>query len=795
MRPLLACLCTTTSALLLAALPVVHAQPGTPRSPISEDAPGTSTADAPLQLYLEVVLNQTRLPQLMSFELRDDTLYAAPSTLRDLGFRDAGYPEDDAVPLQAIPGVDVRYDVARQRVEIEAPLSQLALDTTRLGAQQTDAPAATAAAPGALLNYDFYATDTSHGRSLTASSELRVFGLGRGVLSNTAVARTFDAPGHGWRTDPVRLDTNWELSFPEQAVTATFGDTFTGFLDWTRPVRIGGIQVGRNYALQPYRVTAPLPEFLGEVAVPSDIELYVNGVRQFSGSAPVGPFQLTAVPGITGAGNAQMVITDAFGRVRTLQFPFYSTQRLLARGLSDWSFSLGTVREDYGLRSFAYAGQPVASGNYRYGLSNQFTVEGHAEAGDGLVNAGAGGAWLMGTAGVLTASHTRSSHEGLHGAQTTLGYGWIGRTFNVSLDSRRTHGDYRDIASLYGMPPSPRSERAMFGMNTASLGSFSLNYVRLDHSRQEPDTSRYAGLHWSRSFAGAWSASLSVNQNLDDGSDRSLHLGLSIPLGRDHQLSTSWQRDRGRDSLVADLSRPVPGDGGYGWRLQGRAGDGGGGGGLAEIGWQGEYARLGAGISRLHGSRHSYAQASGSLVRMGGATFAAREIHDAFAVVSTDGYAGIPVKLENRVIGQTDHRGMLLVSRLNSWQRNKLSIDPMDLPANVRVGAVDQWAVPADRSGTHIQFDVSEVRAAVLVLNDEDGEPLPLGSRVRVAGVPGEAIVGFDGETYLETLGTESIVTTTTPEGAVCRVRFTYPTTADAVPRIGPLRCMEENGP
>src|SRR5690606_33785221 len=107
------------------------------------------------------------------------------------------------------------------------------------------------------------------------------------------------------------------------------------------------------------------------------------------------------------------------------------------------------------------------------------------------------------------------------------------------------------------------------------------NYVRLDHSRQEPDTSRYAGLHWSRSFAGAWSASLSVNQNLDDGSDRSLHLGLSIPLGRDHQLSTSWQRDRGRDSLVADLSRPVPGDGGYGWRLQGRAGDGGGGGGLA----------------------------------------------------------------------------------------------------------------------------------------------------------------------------------------------------------------------
>src|SRR5690606_19473106 len=170
-------------------------------------------------------------------------------------------------------------------------------------------------------------------------TEVRAFGLGSGVFSNTAVSRSFEVPEAGSRNESVRLETSVEWSFPESAVTVTVGDTFSGFLGWTRPVRMGGIQVGRNYGLQPYRVTTPMPQFLGEVSVPSTVELYVNGMRQYSGSLPTGPFELTTVPGISGAGFAEVVVTDAFGRASTLGFPFYATQQLLAKGLSDWSVS------------------------------------------------------------------------------------------------------------------------------------------------------------------------------------------------------------------------------------------------------------------------------------------------------------------------------------------------------------------------------------------------------------------------------------------------------------------------
>lgn len=772
------------------------------RPALGRGAPDGTPADS-TRLYLEVVLNQTRLPQLMVFELRDARLHAPAGTLRSMGFRDLATEPDELVPLDAIPGLEVRYEVARQRVLIDAPLSMLALESTTLRADGPPPVQVARPSPGALLNYDLYASDTSYGRSIAATSELRLFGMGRGVFSNTAVSRRYTDRERGWRSDSVRLDTHWTLSLPGPAITATVGDTFTGFMDWTRTVRIGGIQVGRNYALQPYRITAPLPEFLGEAVVPSDVELYINGVRQYSGRAPVGPFQLTAPPGISGAGHAQLVVTDAFGRVRSLDFPFYSTQRLLARGLTDWSVSLGAVREDFGIRSFSYQSDAVASASWRRGMSDRFTLEAHAEGGANLWNAGLGGAWLLGIAGVMHASHARSGRGGDSGSQSSLGWTWNSQRFHVSLDSRRTHGAYHDIASLQGTPPSRRSERATAGMS-GWPGNFSLSWVRLDHPAWHaigpdapdpdgtgvgwPQTSRYAGLYWNRSFAGRWSASLSINQNVDDSRDRSLHLGVAVPLGPDRQFSASWQRQRDRDHLVADLARPVPGDGGLGWRVQGRAG-GGQEGGLAEIGWQGEQVRLGAGTSHFGDSRYSWAQATGSLVRMGGATFAARQVHDAFAVVSTDGWPGIPVQLENRVVGHTDDRGMLLVARLNAWQRNKLSIDPMELPADVRVEDVEQIVTPADRSGAHARFTVRPVRAAIVVLHDASGEPLPVGTRIRLADATGEGVVGYGGEAYLEDLGAHNRIRAE-GEGRTCTAEFAWPADAgEQLPRIGPLRC------
>lgn len=752
-------------------------------------------------LYLEVELNRSRT-QLMRIEQRGGRLFAAPADLRALGFDAAHAPDGPSIALDALPGAAVRYSASTQRVELDAPLSLLDLPMARLNAPQGTPATPTATVPGLLFNYDVYASHDGDSAQISAATELRLFGIGDGVLSNTSVLRGYETPEgfepegearRDWQADPVRLDTQWVRSFPEHAVSLTVGDAFTGFLDWSRAVRIGGIQVGRDYALQPYRVTTPLPAFLGEATVPSEVELYVNGLRQYSGAVPSGPFQLATVPGLTGSGMAQVVVTDAFGRVRTIDFPFYSTQSLLAAGLSDWSVSAGFVREQYGVRSFAYGSDPVASAHWRYGINDRWTVEAHAEGGGGLAKAGGGARWQMGGAGIAGAAYARSRQDAASGGLVSLSYQWNNGHFHVAFDSQRTHGDYRDIASLSGSPTPSRSERALAGVTTG-FGSLSANYVRLAYAGIEPGTGvaggRYAGLFWTRTFATGWSAHLSWNRNLDNHRDDTLSAGLIIPLDRRRHFNAGVQRSSARDSAFVEMAKPLPGDGGTGWRVQARTGDAPG--GLAEVNWLGSAGRVGGGIARYGDLQYGYAQAGGALVWMDGHVFASRTVDDAFALVSTDGIAGVPVLLENRPIGRTDAGGRLVVTPLNAWQRNRITIDALDLPVDLRIDSTAHYAVPRDRTGTAVRFAMHRVHPLLVVLVDASGEPVPLGSTVVADGE--DAMVGYDGEVYLELRSGRPRLDVTTPDGA-CRVTFDAPAHTEAVERVGPLQCVPGGAP
>lgn len=742
-------------------------------------------------LYLEVTLNQTPRGLLPFTELQG-RLMASGATLRQLGFSARG---EEPVALEHLSGVVVRYDAALQTLALDVPLEQLSLPTTRLERAADTAPAATAS-PGMVLNYDVYGSHNEGGGNLALTNELRLFGLGEGVLETSSLLRTYQDPAdRQWRGESVRLDTAWRLDFPASAVSLTVGDFYSGFVDWSRPVRMGGVQIGRNYGLQPYRVLTPTPTFLGEAVVPSNVELYVDGLRQYNGEVPIGPFQLAAQPGINGTGNAQVVITDAFGRMQTLDFAFYGTQQLLAKGLSDWSAGVGRMRKDYGLRSFAYETPVIGSATWRYGASDRFTAEAHVEGGGGVLNGGAGGWWLLGGAGVFNAAYAHSRFDGLQGGQYAVGYSWNNRRFNINLLTRRTHGAYRDLGALQDTLPPDISEQATIGLNLQQAGSLSASYLRLRYPDGEDN--RYASLFWSRSFGDRWSAYLSFNQNLAESDDRSVYLSVSAALGRNRQSSLSAQRNGERLTYVADLSQPVPGDGsqgGHGWRVQARGGDDGAG-GLAELGWLNRVGRYSMGYARQGDLDYGYASASGSVVWMGGHVFAAREVPDAFAVVSTDGYAGIPVRLENRLIGSTDRNGLLLVTPLLSWQRNRLSIDTLDLPADMRADRVDTWVTPRQSAGLGVDFGLRRTQAMRVILHDPEGVALPVGSSVRLPG-GGAATVGYDGETYLEDVVTPAVLQVELPDGH-CSVRLAPHVTATSpgMPRIGPLRCLPTPAP
>lgn len=755
-----------------------------------------------LDLYLDVTLNGASAG-LTHFGYREDQLLASVEVLQQLGFiLPAG--TTDPVPLNSLSDVKVDYNPRQQTINIIAPLSMLSLATTVVNTRNSRRTSPTAS-PGILLNYNLYGTQSkNNATSLSAFTELRAFNS-KGVLSSTALTTgsrssnsnaNNDDSNPDWNSHTIRLDTSWSQSFPDKLMTVRAGDILTGALSWTRSTRLGGLQIGRNFDLQPYITTTPLPSFFGSATLPSAVELYVNGLKQYSGDVPAGPFELNTAPSISGAGNAELVLTDALGQSSTVSFSLYDTHRLLQPGLSDWSVELGTVRENYGINSFDYSTDIAASGTWRYGVNNRFTAETHAEVTKDLTNAGVGGTWVLsGPGGVLFASLAGSESQGQSGTQYSGSYSWNNSRFNIGLNTLGTTGNYRDVATQYGSTPIRQSNQFSTGYNTQSLGSFGLSYNEVDYA--EEDTAQFASAYWSKSFGQRLSLNANYNHDLNNSENNSASISASFSLDRNISFNSSIQHIDERNDFVADVSQSAPGAGGLGWRAQARhsidnsTNSNNNSGGLAELSYLGRYGQLQAGLSSYDDNYSTFASGTGSLVMMSGGLFAARQINDGFAVVSTNGVADVPVLLQNNVIGTTNSRGLLLISPLNAYQENKIGIDPMDLPADLRIDKVALDATPTDRAGTLLAFSITQARSASVILTDSDNKPIEIGSQVRLTSKKDAplAIVGFDGEVYLDTLDEHNALEVITPSGDVCNVSFNYQKQGDEIPLLGPFTC------
>jgi len=721
-----------------------------------QDAPDSATAET--ELYLEVVLNQFPTGHLARFVQREGRFFASASTLHELGLAwPGGEDASGLLALDVLPGLQVDYDASLQRMHLQVPVEMLDQAPVRLGFVPEDAPRPDPAmrAAGLVLNYDVQAQQSDHQRMLGGWTEMRVFGLGAGILSNTLNTRVFDNDGtSGRRHDSVRLDTSWQWDFPDRMLSLVLGDAITGAVPWTRPTRIGGLRLASNFSLQPYRTTAPLASFAGEAALPSTVDLLIDGIHQSSQQVAPGRFQIDSAPMLNGAGHAQLVVTDINGFTRTLDFALYGTPQLLEAGLSDWSLDLGWVRRAYGQESARYADHPMFSASLRRGVSDRLTLEAHGEGTAGLEMAGIGGVWMPSLrSGTFSAAFATShSDEAGQGGQLGLGYQWQARGFTVSASTLRRDSGFRDVASLEGSLLTRRTDQVFAGVSTW-VGQWNLGYVRQEFP--DAEASRYLTAGWSRQFAHGQYLNLNTNRNLERSGDDNVFLSWSIPLDNRVMLSASARHSRDARNLALNASRSLAGDeGGWGWRTQAMLGDSRS--GQAEISQLGRYGQWTAGLSHFPGGNDTaYAYASGGLLWMGGHGFAMRRVDDAFALVSTQGVAGVPIRLENRLIGQTDEHGLLLVNRLNAWQRNKLSIDPLAVAPDIRIDLTEMQAVPYSRSGLLARFPMRRVVSVQMAVHDTAGVYLPAGSPVwsgdaDPAVTPALTVVGHDGVIFLD---------------------------------------------
>jgi outer membrane usher protein len=750
----------------------------------------------PEQLLVDFTVNGLRQPEIAHAERGlDGRVLVASDDWRAARLKPPGQPLSmaDGTPgfaLDAVAGL--RYTVNQQRMSIDVVAPPPAFAASTMDTQQAQEAVPPKPTPGALLNYDLTFMRRA-GAPATSAATVEAVGFGPlGTVRTSALAND-----DGQRRHLERLDSYWQYDMPQSMQTLVLGDTVGVGGGWSQPVRYGGLRWGRDFGLRPGFVTMPLQSLTGEAALPSTIDLLVNDSRRFSQSASPGPFDITNVPVITGAGELSLVVRDILGRQTVIRQSYYASPRLLAPGLSDFSLDAGWLRTGYG-RDSQY-GDAFGAATARLGITSRLSVEGRVELQRERQASGFEAAGLIGTWGVWRLG-TAASRDHVRGAPEQGALSEVGIERSTPLGggalqyTRATRGFAPFGESSAPEAPADRSrEQVLVSMGGRLWGAVNggVTYARR--------------VQWS----GERASTVGLSMNIPVGQMAVLTLAaarrdetrawfgsvnLNVPLGTDQYLGSRLERreDGHMTASVLAVRNPPPGPG-LGWHAetssepQQRA--------RGSVQYNTDYSELTAEmVADADTQVSSHAGAHGTVGIMAGLPFASRPIgQSSFAVVQVDGLPDVPIKRSNQIVARTDARGLAFVPGLIPWHKNAIEIDAADLPLDVETRGVRQEVIPYAQSGTMVKFDVRRTRQALLVLRQRDGQPVPVGARVQLLPGGAEFDAGRRGEVWLTDLVDRMRATVRWPGGG-CDLDLHVPPSENGAPAsLGPLVC--DGGP
>jgi outer membrane usher protein len=678
-------------------------------------------------------------------------------------------------PLDALPGLEQRYDAANLTIELDLPPD--AFEPSTLQAKRPTTLAAVAGR-GGFLDYDFlFGTGDQMRTRLDALLELGLFDQ-IGVLINNL--RAGDIANND--REFVRLDTTYTKDLPDRRATLRLGDSLTEGGALGRPVRFGGIQWSTDFSTDPTFVTFPLPTIGGLADQPSVAEVFLDNTKRATEQVPPGPFTIENLPALTGAGEVQLKVTDLLGREQLITQSYYVSSRLLRAGLSEYSYETGFEREKFNEASFDY-GKPLAAATQRYGITNGLTGEGRIEVAQRVQSLGGGGSVLLGTYGLLSGGAIGSHHDGAPGFAVFGDYEYRATRFDVGLRSRHSSGGFRQLG--LDQRPARRVDQASFGLNLYPYGRLGMLLVNAD-TREGPNQLS-ASANYSVPI-GPGFLLLNAVRTLEPDPEFAVAATYSVSLSSLDSMSSTvgWEQQGLRTRSQYSRMRGAS-DLGPSYRIASETGKDAR---LVDATLRYDATMASAQVDTIYqeGDKAMRASVDGALAYVDGHAGLTRQLGRAFGMVNLPGYSDVTVYVENREVGRTNESGQLFLPRLNPYQENHVRIRPEDLPLTAQIDQEEQIAVPFDRSGVGVTFDVRDNRTALATLVDAKGEPLPAG--LQMTGDEGRvsAQVADSGFAYITSAGAEPALLQSVPGQPAFRCALpAFPD--EPMAQLGEIRC------
>ncbi len=701
---------------------------------------------APLALFVNETENDT-----VTVMIRDADILVLREDLEKAGLRRVPRVADETVQGKTYvslarlgPVLHFAFDESALTLRITAPAQYFA--TTSIDLHSTAPPGTVQYKDvGIFLNY---APRLINLRTPAASGEAGLSLDGHLLFSSVTVTPTQGV---------VRGLTNLTVDEPASLRRWVFGDSTVSSGGALSGSQIqAGLSVGRAFQLDPYYVAAPTLTTTGAVLTASTLNVYVNGILVRQQSIQPGAFQIQNLPATTGAGTTRYVLLDAFGRQTQVASNFYAAAGTLAKGVSDYNFSVGAARTNYGSTSWQYGGL-VMSGYYRVGASNSLTTGFRGESWLGIGDTRpSGGPFLT----VLThagqfdfAVAGSATHDG-NGAAASAAYGYGSRPFSVGVTIRGMSDRYSNISVN---PSDNRDTCDGTGSLSVPIGrraTFTPSYA-LGISRDSGLTSRVgiqSNLILTRDISVAFTGGRSINA--DGSAPFDGFVTVNVQLGRVTVSASETVAAKDWETSLS-LMDPVPVGNGFGFQASGTQGEHTQFVGTAQ--GQSQYGQVQISANALDKAVTSEVDVGGAIVFMPKAGFfLTRPVQDGFAVIQVTGASNVRGYLNNNEVGRTNSSGNLIIPNLLSYYANRLSISDEDVPLDYRIEGGEHLVATPYRGGAVVRFDAhktSFVRGVVSVRRGgKDAIPSYGEMTVQVGGKPVVSPIAREGEFEFEAL-------------------------------------------
>ncbi len=645
------------------------------------------------------------------------------------------------------------------------------------------------------LNYGFShnASDSLKFESLSATQQLGVRVSDILFLSDSMFTKSNDDSSF------TRLMTSITHDNRSTMQRWVAGDFYTSSGAVGSTLQMGGISFSKNFTINPYFLKQPTFNYAGFAKLPSEVNVYLDGVRIRNEKLSPGGFDLKNIMAFSGTHDLEISVKDAFGREERLKYPLYFTETLLSRGGQEYSYNAGFLRDSYGVESNSYSNMAV-SAFHRYGVTESATVGIRGEGTRNLLNIGPQLTYGLGQYGVVDGTVVGSAGESLKpGFAGSLNHSYLGKHFNTRLLFVGYTEEYGTVNTQNTNQIAVEKTRyqvgAGIGYGNKSLGSLSFDFTRV--SKYSGDDQQAFSVSYSRSLTRELSLSLSFRHVEQRDPDNQVFVGFTYYPGKDTTLSTNYQRDQNTQSGMIQLQKNPPLGEGLSYRASIEEKESHGSMSTAVNPYLQYNGRYGIYSAEYRGryekdktADETYQfSAGGSIVYVGNTIGFSRPVNDSFALIKVGNLPGVRAYYNNQEIGKTDGAGKVVIPNLGSYVENYLSINDKDIPVNYSITGVNRYVAPALRGGTLLKFEATKTQAMTGTLSIRaNGSVMPAEYYEILINIPGKEVkcqTARGGEFYLENIPPGTYKAEFVFEGKSRSFRLTIPESNDMIIDLG----------